>query len=202
VQSVRAGVVELFALVGEAIARATWALLAADVALAEQVIADEVAINQKAAALQDAAWALVDAGGLPPRQLREVVTTLLMVPELERSADLAEHIAQRAAAALGGEMSPVSRGIVTRMGDVAVGLWQATAAAFGTGTPPATDLDEADDELDVLHERLTTEVASGAMTPTAAAQVTLLARFYERLGDHAVNLWRRSSAAEAGAQPG
>ena len=29
------------------------------------------------------------------------------------------------------------------------------------------------------------------MSVTIAAQVTLLARFYERLGDHAVNLARR-----------
>jgi phosphate uptake regulator len=29
------------------------------------------------------------------------------------------------------------------------------------------------------------------MTVSTAAQVTLLARFYERLGDHAVNLARR-----------
>lgn len=35
------------------------------------------------------------------------------------------------------------------------------------------------------------EIASGAMPTRVAAQVTLLARFYERLGDHAVNLARR-----------
>ena len=29
------------------------------------------------------------------------------------------------------------------------------------------------------------------MAPAVAAQVTLLSRFYERLGDHAVNLGRR-----------
>ena len=38
---------------------------------------------------------------------------------------------------------------------------------------------------------LTREVAAEEMPVTIAAQVTLLARFYERLGDHAVNLARR-----------
>jgi phosphate uptake regulator len=45
--------------------------------------------------------------------------------------------------------------------------------------------------MDILHEALTREVATEQMSITIAAQVTLLARFYERLGDHAVNLARR-----------
>ena len=53
------------------------------------------------------------------------------------------------------------------------------------------ELDEADQELDVLHERLTNKVAAGAMSAPVAAQVTLLSRFYERLCDHAVNVARR-----------
>ena len=49
----------------------------------------------------------------------------------------------------------------------------------------------ADEEMDILHHSLTREVAAEGMPVTIAAQVTLLARFYERLGDHAVNLARR-----------
>ncbi len=45
--------------------------------------------------------------------------------------------------------------------------------------------------MDILHESLTREVAAEEMPVSIAAQVTLLARFYERLGDHAVNLARR-----------
>jgi phosphate uptake regulator len=50
---------------------------------------------------------------------------------------------------------------------------------------------EADREMDVLHQSLTREVAEEDMPTAIAAQVTLLARFYERLVDHAVNLARR-----------
>jgi len=35
------------------------------------------------------------------------------------------------------------------------------------------------------------EIAAETMPTAIGAQVTLLARFYERLGDHAVNLARR-----------
>jgi phosphate uptake regulator len=38
---------------------------------------------------------------------------------------------------------------------------------------------------------LTGEISSGGMPASVGAQVTLLARFYERIGDHAVNLARR-----------
>jgi phosphate transport system protein len=77
------------------------------------------------------------------------------------------------------------------MGEVAIEMWQATAGAYTTRKVDSAELVEADDELDILHDRLSAEVATGSMDPSVAAQVTLVARFYERLGDHAVNLARR-----------
>ncbi len=52
-------------------------------------------------------------------------------------------------------------------------------------------LAEDDKEIDILRQRLMDEIAAEAMPTPVASQVTLLARFYERLGDHAVNLARR-----------
>jgi len=88
-------------------------------------------------------------------------------------------------------------GMVQRMSEGAITMWQMTTGAFLSGTASPEELDEADEELDVLHERLTAIVAGGGMDPAVAAQVTLLARFYERLGDHAVNLSRRVGAFTA-----
>jgi len=116
---------------------------------------------------------------------------LLILPELERSADLAEHIAQRAANNLGTAMSPTSRGIVQRMSDVALAMWTVVSDSYRDGISRAKELTEADDEIDALRDRLINEVAKNTMTIETASQVALLARFYERLGDHAVNLARR-----------
>jgi phosphate transport system protein len=77
------------------------------------------------------------------------------------------------------------------MTEVANEMWQEAADAFGERNRIGERLEEADEEMDALHERLTHEVAAEEMPVTIAAQVTLLARFYERLGDHAVNLARR-----------
>jgi phosphate transport system protein len=121
------------------------------------------------------------------------VSLLLILPELERSADLAEHIAQRAVTNLGSLMSPRSRGIVQRMSEVALSMWRTTADAYAFRTAQAAEMDEADEEIDSLRDQLTAEVANASMPISVSAQVILLARFYERLGDHAVNLARRIS---------
>ncbi len=181
----------LFALVSEALAQATWALLNADPALASTVISGDRAIDERTARLEGLVWSEIDASSSDPQAVRRLVPVLLILPELERSADLAEHIAQRALANVGNEMTPTSRGIVQRMSEVALELWEATTVAYSTGSSDDLELDEVDEELDILRDRLTAEVAAGGMQPGIAAQVTLLARFYERIGDHAVNLSRR-----------
>jgi phosphate transport system protein len=185
------GVRTLFALVSEALARSSLALLAEDRQLGQTVVDGDRAIDALTARIENSIWERIRRDHPDFEELRSAVGILLILPELERSADLAEHIAQRALTDIGTVMTPVSRGIVQRMSDVALSMWTSAATAYSQHSAQGVELDEADEELDVLHERLTNEVATGAMAPAVAAQVTLLARFYERLGDHAVNLARR-----------
>ena len=189
----------LFARVTEALARATWALLSADADLGRSVVQDDEVIDGQVGSAEEALWRELDAIIGASQEARHLVRLLFVLSELERSADLAEHIAQRAIYGLGGEMTPVSRGIVQRMSEVAIDMWRAASDVFASGRSESVDLDETDEELDILHDRLTSEVARGSMQPPIAAQVTLLARFYERLGDHAVNLSRR--LGPPGSQP-
>ena len=83
------------------------------------------------------------------------------------------------------------------MSEVALDMWRQATDSYVSRTAFATALEEADEELDILHDRLTSEVASSAMPPAVAAQVALLGRFYERLGDHAVNLAKRMELLQA-----
>jgi phosphate transport system protein len=188
---IEARMAQLFALVSEALAGATDALLSNDVAMGLRVVEGDQAIDDLTAEVELLVWEQLGNASLPPTALRHLVGVLLIVPELERSGDLAEHIAQRAASNLGADMSPLSRGIVQRMAEVALEMWRAAADAYGDRAANAASLSEDDEEIDILHDRLTGEVASGAMSTSIGAQVTLLARFYERIGDHAVNLARR-----------
>jgi phosphate transport system protein len=182
---------QLFALVSESLAGATEALLSNDVSTALNVVEGDQAIDDLTAEVELLVWERLEREPMPSTTLRHLVGVLLIVPELERSGDLAEHIAQRAASNLGAEMSPLSRGIVQRMAEVALEMWRAAADAYGDRAADAASLSEDDEEIDILHDRLTGEVSAGTMPAPIGAQVTLLARFYERIGDHAVNLARR-----------
>lgn len=187
-------VLNLFARVREAVSRATWALLNAETDLAQAVIDGDQEVDDLTSELEMLIWSRIGAVESDLATLRRHVGTLLLLPELERSADLAEHIAQRALTHVGADMTPVARGIVQRMSEVAADLWQSVAAAYVEGDAVTLELHEADEELDILHDRLTREIANGEMAASVGAQVTLIARFYERIGDHAVNLSRRMTA--------
>ncbi len=183
-------VAQLFALVSQALAQATHALLAGEIDVAREVVDGDQAVDELTSEVELLVWRQIDLA--PDRfELRRFVGLLLILPELERSADLAEHVAQRAVDNLGVEMSPVSRGIVQRMTELALEMWQTAALAYVDRTSRSKDLAEDDVEMDILHARLMQEIDAEAMPTPVASQVTLLARFYERLGDHAVNLARR-----------
>ena len=184
-------VIQLFALVTEALARATEALLGRNTSLGHSVIEGDQDVDDLTSEVEMLVWDQLNSRPVQGAELRYLVALLLIIPELERSADLAEHIAQRAVNNLGNQMSSRSRGIIQLMTEVAVEMWKVAADAFGDRTLLGDRLEEADDEMNVLHARLTSEVACEEMPVAVAAQVTLLARFYERLGDHAVNLARR-----------
>ena len=196
-QPVKGLVLNLFAQVRETLSRATWALLNSDLELAQAVIEGDQDIDDLTSDLELLVWSQIDAQDLTQQELRQLVGILLILPELERSADLAEHIAQRTLTSIGSEMTPVARGIVQRMSEVAAEMWQMVGAAYVNDDASALDLEEEDEELDILHDRLTDEIAKGDMSATVSAQLTLIARFYERIGDHAVNLSRRIAAMEA-----
>lgn len=119
-------------------------------------------------------------------------SVLRIAPELERSHDLVCHIASRARHVPGSGMSPRCRELIEQMDELACDMWRRAADCWsqrdGSAAPA---LAEADDELDALHARLMAELASGQMAPPVMMEMTLVARFYERLGDHAVNIARR-----------
>jgi phosphate transport system protein len=192
-EDLRPQVVQIFALVGEAIAGATHALLAGDRELAKRVVEKDIMIDELVnAAVDTTETQLLENASLTSEDRRQLLTLLRILPEVERNGDLAEHIARRAARGLGNEMSPRSRGLIERMGEVASMIWrEATDVIIDGKTEAVGAIEDIDDELDDLHVSLTAELTSGSMTLPVAVELALLARFYERFGDHCVNLARR-----------
>lgn len=178
-------------MVTEALAAATDSLLSVEPDKAIAIMEADRRVDALTAEVERAVWQVIESGPSSPDDLRQLVVVLLTLPELERSADLAEHVAQRAARSLGAEMSPTSRGLVQRMSEVALEMWRAAADAYAFRRAAAFALNEADEEMDSLHYQITEEIIHGKMPNSVASEVTLIARFYERLGDHAVNIARR-----------
>jgi phosphate transport system protein len=125
-------------------------------------------------------------------ELRHLLLVMQIVPELERSGDLVEHIAMRAAQGLAQEISPRCRSMIEDMGRLVTEMWQLAATAFREADPTAAArLRIRDDEIDDLHVTLTGELALVSLPVPVAIEMGLVARFFERLGDHAVNVTRR-----------
>ena len=182
-------VIGLFALVAECVAGATDALLSGDREAAKVLIARDQMIDDTYRGIEELVQRQLSLQSPMARDLRFLLAVLRIVPELERSADLAEHIAQRAVRGLTPELTPRVRGLVDQMGRVAVEMWHEATDAYAERDADARDrLNEQDDELDDLHISLTSEISSGKLSIPVIIEMALIARFYERLGDHAVNV--------------
>ena len=185
-------VIRLFALVSEAIAAATDSLLAGDRDAAAAAAERDAFVDRLERDLELLAQRELVMQSPMARDMRYLLTVIRVVPELERSGDLAEHIAQRAMAGLATRLSPSIRGILQEMGSTCVAMWQAAADAWAERDGGASaDIDAVDDRIDELHDRLIDELGNGDLDLSDALQTTLVGRFYERLGDHAVHISER-----------
>ena len=191
-EAIEAKVTGLFAMVAEDLPRATHALLSGDrevlgvLAEREQVIDALYREIDKLASREILLQAPVAS------DLRFLLSVLRIVPELERSHDLVVQIAAQADRVAGDGLSPDSRKLVERMGDLAWGMWRQVADSWRhRDRAVALALGERHDQMNELHASLVAELASGRMTLPVSLEMMLVARFYQRLADHAVNIARR-----------
>lgn len=182
----------LYELVREGLAGATEALLVGDREAARDLVARDQVLDSLYLDIEDLVQRQFALQAPMATDLRFLLSVLRIVPELERSGDLVEHIAQRAARGLADALTPRIRGLIDGMGRVGVQLWRETAEAYRSRDPEASRrLRELDDELDDLHVSFVAEAASGTVSVPLAIELALVGRFYERLGDHAVNIAAR-----------
>jgi phosphate transport system protein len=191
-ETIEAKVIELFAMVAEDLPGATHALLSGNNDVIDVLTERERAIDSLYLEIEDLANREIALQAPVASDLRFLLSVLRIVPELERTHDLVMQIASRANHILGEDLSLRSRGLVERMGDIASEMWrQAADSWYQRDRLAAAALDERDDEMDELHASLMAELASGGMALPVTMEMTLVAHFYERLGDHAVNIARR-----------
>ena len=191
-EGIEAKVIELFAMVAEDLPAATQALLTGDNEVLQKLAERDRVIDALYLEIEELVNREILLQAPVASDLRFLLSVLRIVPELERSHDLVVQIASRANHILGDDLSPRGRRLIERMGALASDMWrQAVDGWYQRDRSVALTLDERDDEMDELYASLTGELASGRMALPVAMEMTLVARFYERLGDHAVNIARR-----------
>jgi phosphate transport system protein len=201
-EAIEARIIELFAIIAEDLPEATKALLTGSNEIMQRLTERDKVIS----ALYPETEALANREILLQApvadDLRFLLSVLRVLTEFELSHDLVIQIASRGNHFVADDLSPRTRGIVERMGTVAADMWrQAADCWYQRDRAAAFALAERDDEMDQLYSSLIAELASGRMSLPVTMEMTLVARFYERIGDHAVNIARRV-AYLAGAPPG
>jgi len=181
--------------VEHAITAAGEALLHQDLALAESVIADDLAIDALERDLDERCVLLLAQQQPVATDLRVVVSALRMSATLERMGDLARHVAQVARGRYPhAAVDPALTGVFTEMNEAARRVAQRTTQVLTThDLTEAEGIERDDDLLDSLHEETFRVLLSPSWSGTAqqTVDVTLLGRYYERFGDHAVSVARR-----------
>jgi len=190
-KAIEAQVIELFGMVADDVPRATDALLSGNSEEVQGLVERDRAIDDLYPTIEELADHELLQAPLAS-DLRFLVSVLRVVPELERSHDLVVNIARRASYILSEDLSPRSRGLIEKMGNLASEMWREAVDCWRQrDRSAAAALDDRDDEMDDLFATLMAELGSGRMTLPVTMEMTLVARFYERLADHAVNIARR-----------
>jgi len=191
-EAIEGKVIELFAMVAEGLPVATDGLLSGDLAAHPTLVQRDRVIDALYLEIEGLASKEIVLQAPVAADLRFLLSVLRIVPELERSHDLVVHIAASAGHILGDDLTPRAKALVRRTGDLASEMWrQAADAWYKRDRSAAQALAERDEGLDELHASLMAELASGPIGVPVAMEMASIARDYERLGAHAVNIARR-----------
>ena len=209
-------IARLAAIVTETIPRGTEALLSNDLQTAQQIIDDDDILDRLSIEIEERCYAALALQAPVASDLRTIIAAIRLVSEIERSGDLMTNVCKAARRIYPSELPPNVRGLLQQMSEQATKLFRMCMDAYVEGDSAlAAALDDIDDRLDDLHADYIQAVLTwgGEGDIQRAVQLALVGRYYERIGDHAVNIGERvrymvdgwlpeqAGAARAGARP-
>ncbi len=193
---VRDTIVTLAANVTEAIPRATQALIDNNLQVAQDVIQKDEELDTLSMQIEERCYALITLQQPMAGDMRAIVTAMKINGEYERSGDLAVNICKGLRRSYGMALTPTLRGLITSMSEEAVRLTRLSVDAYVEGNVGlAAALPDIDDRLDDLQADFIQEIFTAheakQLELQETVQLALIARYYERIGDHAVNIGER-----------
>lgn len=185
--------------------QACTALFDANIDIAEVVLSSIDTIEELRKRAERTSFELLALEGPVARDLRQVVSGTYIVEDLSRMAALAVHIAQITRRrhpdnVLPDLVDPFFREMARLVDDIGEKLHDVLV----TYDPErAMELALDDDAVDDLHEHMfqLTVKRDWPYPVSAAVDVTLLSRFFERYSDHAVNIGTRVVYLATGKEP-
>jgi phosphate transport system protein len=203
---VRDLIVRLGGLVTETIAQGTSILLDGNLRGAEELIEADDVLDAMTDDIEERCIQLLVLQAPMASELRALVAALRMVAEIERSGDLMTNVAKATRRLYGVELPPKVRGLIERMGAQAQKLFRhAMDSYIDSDASLAAALEDMDDRMDDLHadyiQAIFETQTSTDLDLQAAVQLALVGRFYERIGDHAVNIGERVRFVVTGTLP-
>jgi len=187
------GVQRLGGLVEQALQGALTAFNRGDLALADRVVRDDMEVNRLRYELEEKITGRLSAAA--EDDIRVLVGTLYVLPELERIGDHAEGIA-KVALMLGPRPSLGVPGVIVEMGSLTLSLLTRTLQALEMrDVDLARALCREDDDIDGLYDRAYQELISTMVADprhiTEATYMLWVTHNLERIADRATNVCER-----------
>jgi len=202
----RAGVLQMGELVTAALRKSVDCLRRQDVALAEEIIAEDRPINQHRRMLEQECLVVLAAHQPAGRDLREVGACLELVSELERIADHAADTARIVRDAPGDGYPPDALAKAAALGEDATQMVADALTAFrAQDAEMARAVAARDDRVDGLEAELIADLlramTEDAALATAGTHLLWAVHNYERAADRATNIAERVVFVATGSTP-
>ena len=174
------------------LAQAVHGLFGPDFDALDAVAIGDADVNARQMTIDDRAFKLLALQQPVAIDLRVIVAAIKVNADLERIGDLAVNIAEASRRYLGA--GPIAeQGMLPRMADAAQAMLQWAHEAFVHGNLGlAQTVLERDDALDTLRDqafrRLADTMARNPASMASVLELMLIARHFERIGDHATNI--------------
>ena len=183
--------IEMGALCEEVIALAAKALLTGDVSLAEKVAPLDREIDQKERSIESQCLKLLLQQQPVARDLRQISAALKMITDMERIGDQAEDTAEIVCTV--PRHGPETMDIVRKMATSAIQMVTESIEAFVKSDimlarKVVSDDDIVDGCFDQVKKALIARIAADPGDGEYAVDLLMIAKYFERIGDHATNI--------------
>ncbi len=184
--------ISMAALVETAISRAVEALKKYDADLAKMTMAGDKEVDQMEREIESTCLKLLLQQQPVARDLREISTALKMITDMERIGDLAEDIAE-VTLFLCEKPKYVAPEQLSYMAEATIKMVRDSIDAFVTRDLAAAHaVIEYDDVVDNLFDETRTvlveRIHESMEDAEQAIDIMMIAKYFERIGDHAVNI--------------